>query len=475
MNKFLENRTSDQSNRIAVIGSGFSGTMLAVQLLRKARIPLTIYLVEANPRQFARGLAYSTDSDCHLLNVPAANMSAFPDDPGHFLRWARTREKHLLNAPWVTEITGSTFLPRRAYGSYLFELLDKTERNAASGVCLEKKFDKATGLRIGPQGVTISLLSGECLQVQKAILAIGNFPPCDPVVDNPGFYQNPRYYGNPWKPDVLQALLKTEACLLVGSGLTMVDWAVTLGQSGYRGTIHAVSRRGLWPQVHRPSSPLAFSIDPQAPPPSVRAWLHEMRRHIRVSGCDWRSAVDALRPDTPLLWASLPPAERRRFLRHVRIYWDCHRHRLAPIVAERLKILLKSGQLQRHTGRILEYRQSGQGVDVSVRQRGQNRVATLSVDAVVNCSGSESNYRKLGSPLIGDLLGQQLIHPDPLALGLDVGPDGALLHRDGTASDCLYTLGPPQKGILWETIAVPEIREQAEQLAKTLLSGLAGN
>jgi uncharacterized NAD(P)/FAD-binding protein YdhS len=70
------------------------------------------------------------------------------------------------------------------------------------------------------------------------------------------------------------------------------------------------------------------------------------------------------------------------------------------------------------------------------------------------------------------LLSQQIIHPDALALGLDVGSDGALINYDGNISNCLFTLGPPQKGVFWETIAVPEIREQAEYLAKSLLASL---
>lgn len=459
-------------NKIAVIGAGFSGTLVAVQLLRQAACPLTVYLIEPNLRQFGRGLAYSTDQDCHLLNAPAANMSAFPGDPEHFLRWARTREKSLLNAPWVTEVSGGTFLPRRAYGDYLFELLDKTERSAAAGVRLEKKFVQAVDLRPGARSLTIGLRDGEQLKVQKAVLAVGNFPPRDPAVGSPDFYQSSRYYGNPWRPEALHSVLKTESCLLIGSGLTMVDWSVALDKAGYMGAIHVISRRGLWPLAHSPATPVSFRIDPDAAAPSVRRWLHELRRYIRVSACDWRAVVDALRPHTPALWASLPPAERRRFLRHARIYWDCHRHRLAPVVAERLDELLASGQLQRHTGRICEYRQTANAVDVIIRRRGQTGRHALRVDAVVNCSGSDSNYQDLESPLVGGLLEQQLIHPDPLALGLDVEANGALVHRDGTVSDCLFTLGPPQKGAFWETIAVPEIRVQAKQLAKTLLSSL---
>ncbi|TSA38259.1 MAG: hypothetical protein D4R63_11460 [Methylococcaceae bacterium] len=468
---------SAQHSSIAIIGSGFSGTMVAVHLLRQASFPLTIYLIEANPAQFARGVAYSTDSACHLLNVPAANMSAFPKDPVHFLRWAKKKEaKGELNVPWQTEsntVTATSFLPRGAYGDYLVELLDNAEHNAvANGVYLERKIDKAVALRIEPKSVMIGLLNGEHLRVQKVVLALGNFPPGDPVIENPVFYQSPRYFSNPWQRGVLQALLKTTSCVLIGSGLTMVDWAITLSNAGYQGVIHTVSRRGVWPQEHKPHKPLAFSLDVHAKSPSVRAWLHEIRRYIRESDCDWRSVIDALRPSIGILWTSLSLVERRRFLRHVRVYWDNHRHRLPPVVAERLNELVRSGQLQKHTGRIFSYQETEQGVEVLIKQRGLATATTLSVSAVVNCSGAESNYRKLNNLFVTCLLSQQSIEPDPLALGLNVGSDGALIYSDGTHSECLYTLGPPQKGMLWETIAVPEIRVQAEQLANTLLTHL---
>ncbi|CAL1241794.1 FAD/NAD(P)-binding protein [Candidatus Methylocalor cossyra] len=454
-------------SEIAIVGAGFSGTLVAAHLLRQARTPLTIHLIDRDPQQFGRGVAYSSTLGCHLLNVPAANMSAFPDQPQHFLRWAEAREASLLDPPWVTEIGPTSFLPRRAYGDYLCWLLDEAERAAAAGVRLERWIDKARGLTLMPEGVVLELASGVRLRVAKAVLALGNFPPGNPPVADPGFYRSARYHRNPWRPGVLTALLETESCLLIGSGLTMVDWAITLNQAGYRGTIHIVSRRGLWPKPHRLGPPAACAIDPERDPPSVRVWLRAIRRHSEAG--DWRAVIDALRPHNQTLWQRLPPAEQRRFLRHLRPFWDLHRHRVAPVVAERLQALAESGQVVRHVGRIRAYRESGDGVTVSLQARDGGRPSTLRVQAVVNCSGSESNYRRLESALVRDLLGRGLVRPDALALGLEAGPEGALVGADGTLSDRLFTLGPPKKGLLWETTAVPEVRVQAARLAAFLL------
>ena len=454
-------------SRIAIIGSGFSGTLVAAHLLKRARSQTEITLLEKDPRQFGRGVAYGTDLGCHLLNVPAGNMSAFPDDPRHFLRWAQERQDHLLEPPWVTRVDAGSFLPRRAYGDYINDVLDEAVRKALAGVELIRKTEKVLGLSETPEGVSLRLLDGSRTMADKAVLALGNFPPGDPRLAEPDFYDSCRYHGNPWEPGLLIKILETRSCLLIGGGLTMVDWAVALKQAGYQGSIHAISRRGLWPQAHAAATPTAFALDTATP--SVRRWLQSLRRHIRETGCDWRAAIDAMRSTNQTLWTSLPLVEKRRFLRHLRPWWDCHRHRLSQIIAGKLQELFDSGQLVRHVGRILEYRERGDNVEVVLRPRGGGETVIIEADAVLNCSGSESDYRQLESPLVRDLLDQGLIRPDPLRLGLDVAADGALIHQDGTPSSRLFTLGPPEKGMLWETTAVPEVRVQAAALAEGLL------
>jgi uncharacterized NAD(P)/FAD-binding protein YdhS len=302
------------------------------------------------------------------------------------------------------------------------------------------------------------------------VLALGNFPPGHPTVANADFYASDHYHGNPWAPNLMSKLLETRACLLIGCGLTMVDWVIALNAAGYQGCIHAISRRGIWPQTHAQVAPTVSNIDAPTPPVTARAWLRVLRHQIRDTGADWRAVLDALRPVSQRLWQHLPLTEQRRFLRHLHPFWDGHRHRLAPVIAGQLAALLHTGQLNRHVGRIQDYRTADTAVEVLIHPRGRGQTYSLSVDAVANCSGAESDYRQLESPLIRNLLSQGLLRPDPLRLGLEVAADGALLGEDGRPSARLYTLGPPVKGKRWETTAVPEIRMQAERLAATLLS-----
>ena len=126
---------------IAIVGAGFSGTMAATHLLREARSPLRVVLIERAETAGA-GIAYREQSDRHLLNVRAEGMSAFPDQPGHFLRWlADYRGDEALVNP-------AAFLPRRLYGHYLRDVLataaDQAPRDpgAAQG-CRPRRAERA--------------------------------------------------------------------------------------------------------------------------------------------------------------------------------------------------------------------------------------------------------------------------------------------------------------------------------------------
>jgi uncharacterized NAD(P)/FAD-binding protein YdhS len=268
--------------------------------------------------------------------------------------------------------------------------------------------------------------------------------------------------------------------LLIGTGLTMFDVALVLRDAGHRGAIHAVSRRGLVPQPHRvsatPPRQLPFPPSMRMDRPSPGRLLRALRREVREAsrrGDDWREVVTALRHDTPMLWQSLDERGRRQFLRHVQPFWDTHRHRAAPQTAARVQRLREEGQLLVRAARLLsvEPDEPGCALRVRLRPRGATYVETLDVWHVINCTGPDPDLKRGGGPLLANLMERQLATPDPLGLGLRTAPDGALLRPDGSPSDCLFTLGPPRRGDLWETTAVPELRIQAAELAKHLLGG----
>jgi uncharacterized NAD(P)/FAD-binding protein YdhS/glyoxylase-like metal-dependent hydrolase (beta-lactamase superfamily II)/rhodanese-related sulfurtransferase len=452
---------------IAIIGGGFTGTTLAAQTLRASGGSVSVVLIDRSP-SVGRGVAYGTECAWHLLNVRAKNMSAFPDDPEHLLRWAR------LN--YNPAVTPEDFLPRRVYGQYIASLLrEETRLHPSQFKYLQ---DEATSLIPVDGSAQIHLRSGQTIVAEKVVLALGNLPPGDPHLPGRTAHSS-RYVSNVWAANALGNFAKDftndkngdKNVLLIGSGLTSVDVAIELRAREFNGTLHLLSRRGLLPQNHKPAPGWPAFWDKNSPR-TVRGLVRLIRAQVRAAqaqGSDWRAVIDSLRPFTQEIWRALPRQERLRFLRHVRPYWEVHRHRIAPEIGGVLASQAQAGKMHTHAGRITEYHEDADGVDVTFRDRKSGKLETVRVDRVINCTGPEVDCRRSGHALLANLMHQKMARPDPLSLGLDVSPEGALIDAHGVASDILYTVGPSRRGSLWETTAVPEIRGQVLELATLLV------
>jgi len=287
-------------------------------------------------------------------------------------------------------------------------------------------------------------------------------------------YRIYRYIHDAWALGALAAIPKDDPVLLVGAGLTMVDVAVTLHDRGHTGVIHAVSRRGIAPLAHAShgGEPYPALLAPDRSVATARTLMRQVRVEVRqaaLRGHDWRSVLDALRPGTQALWRNLPRDEQRRFLRHVQPYWDAHRHRIAPGVATTLAAMTAHRQLVVRAGRGRSYREQPDGIDATIRYRGEAADTVVRVGTVINCTGASVDLRRDRSPLMEHLFAQGFIRPDSLGLGLCNDEHGAICDAEGWPSRVLYTLGVLRKGALWETTAIPEIRAQAATLAAHLL------
>jgi uncharacterized NAD(P)/FAD-binding protein YdhS len=309
------------------------------------------------------------------------------------------------------------------------------------------------------------------------VLALGNPPPANPTAGDLPFYSSPRYVRDAWDPEASRGLSPAAPVLVLGTGLTMIDVALTMDKEGHRGTITALSTHGLLPPPHR----LPYEAIPpflEIPPSGARIarLLRDVRDRARAAasqGHDWRAAIDAIRPLGQSAWRALGEAERRRFLRHVRSYWDIHRHRAAPLASEQVEQMRRVGRLVLRAGRIAGFVERGRRVDVTFRERGpRGQKQMAQVERVINATGPEMNFRRVRDPLIRQLLHDGWCRPGPLDLGFDATVEGAIIGADGKPSTILSTVGPPLRGVLWETTAVPEIRAQAAALARRTVEGL---
>lgn len=437
-------------DRVAIVGSGFSGTLQALNLLRHDG-PRAVLIERA--AEAGRGVAYGAAHPNHVLNVRAANMSAFPDQPDHFVRWLEARG---------ATAAAPLFVPRLIYGEYLREML-ATARAAAPARLTVVQGEVIDLIEDG--GVALRLADGGRVAADAAVLAVGNLPPHDPPGLDAAALAGPGYQRDPWSASAVADLRDGDTVLLLGAGLTMVDVALTLEARGFGGRIVALSRRGLLPRSHAAASPPWARIG-ECPRCSASQLVRRVRGRARAVG--WREAVDELRPFTQAMWGSAGEAERSRFLRHLRPWWDVHRHRLAPPVAERLAAMQADGRLTVVAGKTIAFAERGEGVEVAWRPRGAVQAERTVVRRVVNCTGPLGDLHRTREPLLRALLDRGAIRADSARLGIDVDRSAAAIGADGRASARLFAVGPMTRGAFWEIVAVPDIRAQTWTLARRL-------
>jgi uncharacterized NAD(P)/FAD-binding protein YdhS len=438
---------------VVIVGGGFSGTLMAINLVRYDGPRAT--LIERAPARLGRGIAYGSAHPSQLLNVRAAAMSAFPDDPDHFLRWLAQQADDAG--------TATTFVARTTYGRYLRETLAQVR--AAAGDRLDIVTDEVLAIDRTDGGVRLRLRHGEPLRADAVVLALGNLPPHVPPGIDPAAMPADVYVHNPWAGDPAAGLSADDRVVLVGTGLTAIDMALQLDAAGFTGPILALSRRGLAPRRHVDGAPPVAATD-EAPDGTLSELVGGLRRDADARG--WRAAVDALRPVTQRWWARADDTTRVRFLRHLRPYWDVHRHRLAPAVADRIDALVAAGRLTFAAGRIANVTASPTGAVLHWRPRGGDRRVETAVRRIVNCTGPQGDVLRTDEPLLCQLVAGGMVRPDTLRLGIDVDAGSHALDAEGHAQGDLYCVGPMTRGSFWEIVAVPDLRRQCADLGRRL-------
>ena len=451
---------------IVIVGAGFCGSVLTVQLLRRPPAqPTQIVLIERGAA-IARGVAYAAHDTPYVLNVPAGRLSVDPGDPLHFLRFARQS---------IPEADAEDFMPRAMYGDYLGDVLDRAERAAPAHVTLTRLFGEVTSLsRLtgGEKPLRANLAARKAIAADRVVLATGN-PPSAVHPWARGLLRHPAYFHDPWS--VPKSLRAEHSVLIIGTGLTMVDVALALSQEGGRvPLVRTMSRHGLLPlgqTIFRPTAVQGQGENLLSQAGSMRRVLAASRalaREVENRGGDWREVVTFIRHLAPRLWQQLPAPERRRFLRHVQCHWDVHRHRLPPRMAARIEHMRESERLKVYAGRIRELIPEGEELRVIWRRRGSRENESFAVDAVINATGPDYVLKRSADPLWRSLRAEGFVSEDELDLGVRTDRYGACVSAEGRLSEHLYYLGPMLRADHWESTAAPELRLHAEELARHL-------
>jgi len=442
---------------IAVIGAGFSGVMTALNILRRSPEAKVILFERRTP--VGLGAAYATHNPGHRLNVRAGNMSAWPDEPGHFVAWLRGRNFAMGPADFAT---------RADYGRYLQSLVTEIAEGPDGAGRLVVTPDAVVGIEPGGDGWRLRCAMGRAVTAHAVVLALGNPPPARPPGIDAAFAASDAYVADPWRWNA--ADLPPGPVMLIGTGLTMVDVALSLNDAQHGRPMLALSRRGLAPLEHDGAPPLILPAPPanDLSPLQAFAWL---RRAAAEHG--WRTAIDATRPTTQALWRGWSPTQKQAFLRHARPFWEIHRHRLAPQVARRIAAMRATGQLTLAAGKIRKLTLEPDGFALCRwRGRGEQGGYVFRAASVINCTGPTGDILASTDPLIQDLVKRGLARPDPLRLGFDVDDNGRVRDVSGQATPTLLAVGPATRGASWEITAVPDIRGQTVAVADTVLAAL---
>jgi uncharacterized NAD(P)/FAD-binding protein YdhS len=420
-------------------------------------------------------VAYSTPDDKHLLNAPAAFFSIYPEQPDHLVKWLQRRYDAPLIDHWRDD--DAIYIPRSVYGSYVREELKASIDRAGNDQQFAHVSASAAQIRPRPRRTKIVVLDdGLEIEADHIVLATG-MPLSRPAFETDALREHPRYLSNPWDLHRYEEIAKADVVAVVGAGLTMLDSLISLEGVGFRGRVELISRRGLSVSARRVAPPAVSVFNPENLPSSALQALRSVqkaRRELAKSKADWQSLPPAIIPVSDAIWIGVSEPEKKRFLRHLRPFWETARHRAAPQTRRLADEWHRQGRLRQRAGRIKATQISGPQLSMDVRWRGHAGCEKLVVDGIICCSGAEFNLRTaaLSQPLLAHLLGNGIIAPGPVSFGLDAELDGAV--RDGTGSrlSWLSAIGPLLRGVHLESYSMPDIIPQISALVSRLSSEL---
>lgn len=443
---------------LAIIGGGFSGAVTLIQLLRHADTkPTTIHWYH-ELSDWGRGLAYSTRDMHHLLNVRADRMGAFPDAIDDFYHW--------LQLCYPNRFSGADYVPRMIYGDYLQTRLHESLEHLPDCWSIHRINERVVSATPIASGFELITQNARQVQIEKMVLACGNEAYSVPNFIRESDRNHPRLICNPWYPRETSLLhpasrATAQHVVLIGSGLTAVDIALSLLNRDADVRVTMLSRHGLLSAAHSD-----YLDDPLQPiPPALPALLPEtvlemwrfLKQSVRAYRGDWRAVIDSVRKDTPAWWHALPEHEKRRAMRHAVSHWNRWRHRMSDTIATQLTAYQAQGRLQLQASRIQSAQYDGTKWQI------QTHHTTLAADELVLCMGFAGKLNQTHNPLLQSLLMQHIIQPGPLGLGIATDDNSIVNGR-------IMPMGALLLGEWFESVAVPELRVQAHKAAQFLLA-----
>lgn len=480
-----DGRPAGACRRIAVIGGGFTGAAFALQALKEVGEPLSVVIVE--PRaELGAGLAYSTEDPDHRLNAPGEIHFAVPDALDGFLRWF-SETGGFARDPEAAAPGGGLFPRRREFGAYVADLVRPHLAEAAGAPGIEHLRARAAEVHERDGAMAVALDGGEALDADVVVLATGNRPAPPPRPFDGALGSHKAVLAAPWDPALLRAIAPDARVLLLGTSQTALDVIATLVRQGHRGPITAVSRRGRRPHARaapgdgpppspwdRLTGPMPEFLAAAGPPTTVLGLMRTLRarcREAEAAGETWHGPFDELRDAVWRIWPMIPAADQRRFLRHLRPWYDVHRFRMPPQTEALVARAEADGLVAFRAARPVSAEADGAEVRVAFRDRGAAGLRSEAFDAVINCTGTVAGPGD--DPLSRALELSGIVRPHPTGLGWEVDAECRAVGGDGRARERVFVFGPPSVGTFGDPIGSPFIVAQIHRAMPAVRAALA--
>jgi uncharacterized NAD(P)/FAD-binding protein YdhS len=452
--------------QIAIIGAGASGTISAIQLLRKLTVPATIYLIEKNEKALFRGAAYSSNLPYEPLNVQAGRMSIFNHLPDDFFRWIKEHKQNETES----ELTQDSFVSRRWFGDYLTEHFNTAASNSkfakvevVNELCADISYDYSVSKYV------LYFLSGNLVKTDYIVFASGNETPSDILNQKELELLNEKYISKPWQWNGLTDIDPHSDLLFIGTGLTMVDYVGSLHKQNHKGTITCFSRNGYLPLPHAPTENIIY--ESEASGSDLKPFADEFKKNIRKAkfrNQHWQNVMDAFRPRTSRTWRLLSLDAKKTFLSRYKTYWEIHRHRMPQISVSAINELKGKKQLEVVAGNYTSCSIADGKIEFNYLNKTTKTPAKIIADLIINCTGPSADYYKTDNSLIKNLLLKGWMKQDLLKLGIETGSRGEIIQGNDIVLKNCFAIGPLRKAAEWETTAIREIRTQSESTAQLI-------
>ncbi|MCC7253868.1 FAD-dependent oxidoreductase [Hyphomicrobium sp.] len=454
--------TVPRSIEVAIVGGGFTGAAVAYHL---AHLRPGISIAVFEPRAvLGGGLAYDDHDPAHRINVPATRMSLVPQDENHFARWLE-ESGAASDDPGISGRDGALYPKRSVFGRYVASHLDPLLATR------RVHHVRSRVLSIAAEGGrwTLATDAGSRISARIAALATTHPPPDVPHALAP-LMSDPRLVRDALVPGALADIARDARVVILGTGLTMADVVASLDRQGHRGPITALSRRGLRSRGHA-----KLQVEPfgefTAPPPRASALLRKVRRTIREAaarGLSWHTVLDALRAQAQTFWPLLAREEQSRIVRHLRVYWDVHRFRIAPQVEDVLDRRIAEGTLAIKAASVLEAGAEHDHLKLVVRNRRGGGQDTILADHVVVTTGPAHAKILSTQPYLAGLAAGGLVRADHLGLGIACDGESRALDVRGAPQETLFVAGPLARARFGELMGLPQVSAHAVAVAQRI-------